>query len=73
MKAHKVPILWRFLNLLSIPYEKNVYGNKSDDLFSTIHSCPTSQAILNKGMQVKSKSQIERILYRLKLFTFFAI
>ena len=73
MKAHKVPILWRFLNLLSIPYEKNVYGNKSDDFFSTIHSSPTSQAILNKGMQVKSKSQIERILYRLKLFTFFAI
>ena len=41
MKAHEVCILWGLLNLSSISYEKNIHGNKNDDIFSTVHSCPT--------------------------------
>ena len=66
MKAHKVPNLWRLLNLSSIPNEKNMHGNKNVNFFSTIHSCPASQGIFNKGMQVESKCQIACVLYSLK-------
>ena len=47
-----------------------MHGNKNDDVFSTIHICPTSQAIFNKGMQVESKSQIKFVLYSLKWSNF---
>ena len=39
MKAHNVCILWSLLILSSIPYEKNMHGNKNYDFFSIIHSC----------------------------------
>ena len=46
MKAHNVCILWSLLIWSSIPYGKNMHGNKNEDLFSIIHSRPTSRCII---------------------------
>ena len=46
MKAHKASVLWRLLFLSSIPYKINMNGNKNDNFFSIIHSCPTSRCMI---------------------------
>ena len=49
--------------LSSIPYEKNMHGNKNDDFFSIIHSCPTSRCTKSEWGQIKH-SFFEKMRYR---------